>query len=410
MSSTTGPIHADAKDAGLPTFPSFHPPARVLLGPGPSTSDPRILEAMSRPLVGHLDPAFLELMNSIQTLLKYVFQTENRLTIPVSGTGSAGMEAAVVNFVEPGQRVLVAENGLFGRRLADTASRCGAEVHTLQVPWGRPVDVDQFQDKIAALRPQLVVVVHAETSTGVLQPLEEISQAAHDADALFLVDAVTSLGGHPVSVDERKIDICYSGTQKCLSCPPGLAPLTVSERAAERLRRRKTKVQSWYLDLSLVEKYWGAERTYHHTAPISMNYALYEALRIVRAEGLERRFRRHQTNHRALVAGIQAMGLQMLVEPAFRLWSLNTIRVPESVAEARVRGGLLERYGIEIGGGLGELKGTVWRVGLMGSSSVSSNVLLLLEALEVLLSEQGFALPPGAGARAAQDVFDQPVE
>ncbi|MCI0487045.1 MAG: alanine--glyoxylate aminotransferase family protein [Blastocatellia bacterium] len=373
-------------------------PARILMGPGPSPVDPRVLRAMAEPLLGHLDPMFLRMMDEIQDLLRYVFETANRLTIPVSGTGSAGMEAALVNLLEPGDGAVICINGVFGERMFDIAGRAGAHPEAVRAEWGRPVDTNEIEDALKSHRPKLVAIVHAETSTGVLQNLDGLSALAHDNGAMLVVDAVTSLGGHPVSVDARGIDVCYSGTQKCLSCPPGLSPITFSERAVDTIRSRKSKVQSWYLDMNMVANYWGAERSYHHTAPISMNYALKEALRAVREEGLEARWRRHESNHRAFVSGIEAMGLEMFVAAENRLWSLNAVRVPDGVDDQRVRSRLLERHNIEIGGGLGPLKGKIWRVGLMGAGSTRENVLLVLEALRESLQAQGLELPSGVAA------------
>src|SRR5262249_10278796 len=354
----------------------FHPPRRILLGPGPSDADPRVLTAAAAPLIGHLDPEFLKVMDDIQSSLRSVFQTQNRLTIPVSGTGSAGMEAAFANLVEPGDTVAVCVNGVFGERMADIVTGCGGVLLRIETEWGKAFDPAAIQKVLKTARAKILAVVHAETSTGVLTPLSMIREVLSEfPDTLLLVDCVTSLGGHPVEVDDHRIDFAYSGTQKCLSCPPGLAPITVSERALAALRGRKGKVQSWYLDLSMVEKYWGADRTYHHTAPISMNFALREALRLIEEEGLDKRWERHRCNHLAFVAGIEAMGLEMLVKPENRLWSLNTVRVPEGISDAKVRSSLLEEFGIEIGGGLGPLKGKIWRVGLMGYSSHVNNVL-----------------------------------
>lgn len=358
---------------------------------------------MSRPVIGHLDPDFLKLMNRIQEQLRELFRTSNRLTIPVSGTGSAGMEASIMNFVEEGDPVLVCINGVFGMRLAEVARRAGARCTTVSFPFGRPLDTDKVREAARRVRPRLIAMVHAETSTGVLQPIGPIREICDEVDALLLVDAVTSLGGHPVLVDEERIDICYSGTQKCLSCPPGLSPLTVSENALERLKARTQPCRSWYLDLSLVQAYWGAERSYHHTAPISMNYALFEALRIIEEEGLEARWNRHRENHQALVAGLEAMGLEMAVDAESRLWSLNAVRIPKEVDDQSIRARLLSEFNLEIGGGLGELKGKIWRVGLMGETSRAENVLYFLHALECCLSEQGFHAATGSGLAAAAE-------
>jgi alanine-glyoxylate transaminase/serine-glyoxylate transaminase/serine-pyruvate transaminase len=378
-------------------------PARVLLGPGPSEVSPRVLRAMSTPLVGHLDPSFVTLMEEVKELLRQTFRTRNRLTFPLSATGSAGMEAVLVNLLEPGDHAVICVNGVFGGRLAEIARRCGAEVTTVEVPWGEVIDVKALRGALHMLPapPRLIATVHAETSTGACQPLEELSELAHERGALFVVDAVTSLGGMPLEVDGSAIDACYSGTQKCLSCPPGLSPVTFSEAALERVRARKHKVQSWYLDVSLLEQYWGEDRVYHHTAPITMVYALHEALRIVHEEGLEARFARHLRNHQALVAGLDALGLKMAVAAEHRLPMLNAVHAPDGVDEAAVRRRLLERSGIEIGAGLGPWKGRVWRIGLMGESSTPANVLLVLAALaEALASPAG-----GAALGAAERVL-----
>jgi len=394
----------------MPPTPPLEPPARVLLGPGPSTVSPRVLRAMSIPLVGHLDPAFLRIMDETKRLLQFAFQTRNELTIPISGTGSAGMEACLVNLLEPGDEAVVCINGVFGTRMADIVERCGATLVKVEAPWGRVIDP---ADVAAALkrcqRPKLLAIVHAETSTGAWQPIEEMSKLAHGAGGLLVVDTVTSLGGCPVRVDDWGIDACYSGTQKCLSCPPGLSPVTFGARAIEVLRHRKSKVQSWYLDLTMIEKYWGAERVYHHTAPITMNYALYEALRIVEEEGLEARWARHERNHQALKAGLAAIGLTIASQESHQLWTLNSVRIPDGIDDARVRGALLEEFSIEIGGGLGPLKGKTWRIGLMGESSTVANVLLVLSALERVLPRCGHAVSAGAGVAAAQRVYaEQP--
>jgi alanine-glyoxylate transaminase/serine-glyoxylate transaminase/serine-pyruvate transaminase len=360
-------------------------PERILLGPGPSLADPRVLQAMTTPLLGHLDPAFLGLMDRIQELLRYVFETSNRLTIPVSGTGSAAMEAAVANMVEPGDKVLVCSNGYFSLRIAEMARRYGGDVLTITRPWGEVFTAEEVETALQQHPAKVVAVVHAETSTGALQPLDDILRVVHQAGAYLIVDAVTSLGGLPVSVDLRKIDVCYSGAQKCLSAPPGVSPITFSPRAAEVLRERRTPVANWYLDCTLVEKYWGKERTYHHTAPISANYSLFEALSIVAEEGLEARWARHRRNAELLWQGLESLDLTLHVPIAYRLPTLTTVRVPDGVDETQLRMRLLNEYNIEIGGGLGELKGRVWRIGLMGYSSNPDNVDLLLSAFEKLL-------------------------
>ena len=384
------------------TFEKFQPPRRVLLGPGPSPVEDRVLEAMAAPVLGHLDPLFLRCMDDIQEMLRYVFETGNRVTVPISATGSAGMEAALVNIIEPGDEVVVCIHGVFGERMLDIIGRAGGKPVIARAEWGQAIRRKDIEGALDSSNPRALAIVHAETSTGVLQDLTGLGELAHGKGALLVVDAVTSLAGHPVGVDRNEIDVCYSGTQKCLGAPPGLAPITFSERALERIRARKSKVQSWYLDMTMVEKYWGADRTYHHTAPISMNYALREALRIVCDEGLEARWRRHELNHRALVAGVEAMGLKMNVAPEHRLWSLNAVCVPEGVDDARVRGRLLNDSNIEIGGGLGPLKGKIWRIGLMGSGSSRENVLLVLEALNRALNAEGFSC--ASGVKAAEGV------
>ncbi len=348
---------------------------------------PSVLEAMSKPLVGHLDPAFVGMMDEIKAMLRAVFRTENRMTFPVSGTGSAGMEFCFANLVEPGDEVVVGINGVFGGRMADVAERCGAKVIRVESEWGRIIEPAQIAAAVDGRKPKLVAVVHAETSTGALTPIPEISRIAHEAGALMLVDTVTSLGGCPVEIDEWDVDAVYSGTQKCLSCPPGLAPVSLSERALEIATTRRTKVQSWYLDVNLLASYWGAERVYHHTAPISMNYALHEALRLVLEEGLEARFARHERNHLRLKEGLAELGLELASQPGHQLWQLNSVRVPDGVDEAAVRARMLNDFGIEIGAGLGPLKGRVWRIGLMGESSTSDSVEIALNALGQILSE-----------------------
>ena len=385
---------------------AFAPPARVLLGPGPSDVHPRVLAALAAPLVGHLDPVFVAMMEEVKSLLRFVFATENALTIPISGTGSAGMEACVVNLVEPGDEVVVGVNGVFGTRLAEVATRAGATVTRVEAPWGHVVRAEQVEAALRNCRqPKLVALIHAETSTGAWQPLEDAARLAHDHGALFLADCVTSLGGAPVEIDRWGIDAAYSGTQKCLSCPPGLSPITFGPHAVEALRRRKTPVQSWYLDLTLLERYWGEERVYHHTAPISMNYALREALRLVAEEGLAARFARHRANHEALAAGLASLGLAFASEEGHRLPMLNAVTVPDGMDEARVRRRLLDAHGIEIGGGLGPMKGRVWRIGLMGESSRRAHVLLLLSALEDALRAEGHRVAAGAALAAAQAAY-----
>jgi len=386
------------------SYELFQPPKRILLGPGPSPVDDRILSAMAAPVLGHLDPLFLQCMDDVQSLLRYVFETENRVTIPISATGSAGMEAALVNVIEPGDEVVVCIHGVFGERMRDIVERSGARAIVVEAKWGEAIDPGKIESALkSSSRPRALSIVHAETSTGVLQDLSGLAEMAHEHGALLIVDAVTSLGGHPVGIDRNGIDICYSGTQKCLGAPPGLSPITFNERALDRIRSRKSKVQSWYLDITMVERYWGDDRTYHHTAPISMNYALREALRLVYEEGLEPRWRRHELNHRALVAGVEAMGLSMAVAADNRLWSLNAVSVPEGVDDARVRTRLLDEN-IEIGGGLGPLKGKIWRIGLMGSGSTRENVLLVLDALQRALNAEGHACP--SGVAAAEEQYD----
>ncbi len=387
------------------SYAELRPSSRLLLGPGPSPVDPRVLRAMSTPTLGHLDPEFLQIMNDTMELLRYVFQTDNQLTVPMPGTGSAGMETAMVNLVEPGDRAIICVNGLFGQRMVDVASRCGAEVIQVSAPWGQIIDPEDVKKALAQGGVKLVGIVHAETSTGVHQPLEEISRIVHDHGAWFAVDAVTSLGGIPVRVNEWGIDICYSGSQKCLSCPPGLAPVTLGPWAVEVLNKRKNKVQSWYLDLTMIQRYWTQERFYHHTAPVNMIYALREALRLIYEEGLEARFARHRLTSEALVAGLRAMGMEMAAQEGHRLVSLNAVRIPEGVDDLAVRKRLLQEFDIEIGGGLGDFKGKVWRIGLMGHGSRKKNVFAVLTALEVALAAQGHRFEHGAAVAAAEEVY-----
>jgi alanine-glyoxylate transaminase/serine-glyoxylate transaminase/serine-pyruvate transaminase len=375
------------------------------MGPGPSDIPPRVLAALGAPTVGHLDPYFLRVMDELQRMLRQVFRTQNELTLAVSGTGSSGMEACVVNLIEPGDRMLVCVNGVFGGRMADIAGRAGAAVTTIERNFGEVFPPDEVAQAVARVSPKVVGIVHAETSTGAWQPLEEISNIVHAAGALLLVDCVTSLGGAPVEVDGWQLDAVYSGTQKCLSCPPGLAPVTFSPRAVEAMERRKSKVASWYLDMSLVRNYWGESRAYHHTAPINMNYALHEALRITLEEGLENRYARHMQNHKALKAGLAALGIQYSVPEGQQLPMLNSVFIPAGADDVRVRKQLLEQFGIEIGGGLGPVKGKTWRIGLMGETSRQANVLLFLAALERCLDDAGIKIPAGAGVAAANAFY-----
>ena len=377
-------------------------PPRLLLGPGPSLMHPRIAAALASPLIGHLDPLFLRIMDETQGLLRELFRTSNRLTIPMSATGSGGMETCLVNLVEPGDRVVVGVCGAFGARIADGARRLGAEVFIEEAPWGTPVDPERFVAEIGARRPALAALVHAETSTGVLQLLDGIPAAVRGANALLMVDCVTSLGGVPVDADGWPADAIYSGTQKCLSCPPGLSPATFGERALAKMRGRRTPVTSWYFDLSMLEKYWGTDRVYHHTAPISMVLALREALSLVFEEGLAARFARHARHRDALVQGLAVLGLEPLVAPAHRLPMLTSVRVPEGVDDGAVRRRLLGTHGIEIGGGLGPLAGKVWRIGLMGHSSRPENIVRVLSALGECLRQIGRRCDPHEAVEAAE--------
>ena len=371
-------------------FTVYNPPRRTLMGPGPSNVASRVLLAMARPTIGHLDPRFLQLMDEVTDQLREVFGTTNPLTVPISGTGSAGMETAFVNVLEPGDTAIIGVNGVFGRRMVDVAGRAGARVVTVEAEWGQPVDVGQLVEAHKANPDaRLLAVVHAETSTGVLQPLDELGGYLRGTDTLFLVDAVTSLGGVPVDIDERGVDVAYSGTQKCLSVPPGLSPVTLSDRALERVRTRKRKVQSWYLDLSMIGSYWGTERVYHHTAPINALYGLHEGLRAILEEGLDARYERHRRLGCALQKGLTDRGMELLVDEAYRTPQLTSVKVPAGVDEKAVRGALLERFGIEIGGGLGPLAGEIWRIGLMGDTCREENVVLLLSALDELLEGRG---------------------
>ena len=385
--------------------PPVRPPRRILMGPGPSDISPRVLAAMAAPTVGHLDPYFLKIMDELQQMLRQVFRTENRLTLAISGTGSDGMEACVFNLIEPGDKMLVCVNGVFGGRMAEVGRRAGAEVVTIEKPFGEIFTTTEVEAALKEHQPKVVGIVHAETSTGALQPLHHIAKLVHKYDALILADMVTSLGGLPVEIDEWGIDAAYSGTQKCLSCPPGLAPVTFSPRSVEVMDKRKEPVRSWYVDLSLIRNYWGGNRAYHHTAPINMNYGLHEALRNVLEEGLEARFERHQLNHKALKAGLSAIGIEYAVEEENSLPMLNAVKIPEGIDDKKVRAQLLNQFGIEIGAGLGPMAGKTWRIGLMGEASRESNVLLFLATLEQCLAKQGYELTPGASIAAANKVY-----
>jgi alanine-glyoxylate transaminase/serine-glyoxylate transaminase/serine-pyruvate transaminase len=390
-----------------PIVAELTPPTRLLLGPGPSPVHPRVLKAMSTPLLGHLDPKFLEIMTEVQGQLRAVLGTANTFTIAISGTGSAGMEAALVNVLEPGDTMIVVAAGVFGTRMADIVGRCGARLVKIDVPWGEVVDHGRIAEALKREgKVKAVGLVHAETSTGACQPLAGLGQLCHDHGAMLVVDTVTSLGGLPVEVDAWGADAVYSGTQKCLSCPPGLAPFTLSPRALEALKARKGKVQSWYLDASMIADYWAeGKRAYHHTAPISMVYALREALRLVFEEGLPARFERHRRNSLALLAGLAALGCAPQAAEGHRLPSLNCVKVPAGVDEAAVRKRLLAENGIEIGGGLGPLAGQVWRIGLMGEGSRQENVMAVLAALEQALAAQGKGPRPGTAVTAALETW-----
>ena len=392
------------------TAKSFNPPVRVLMGPGPSDVHPRVLSAMARPTIGHLDPAFVGMMDELKDLIRYTFQTENQLTIPVSAPGSSGMEACFVNLVEPGDSVIVCRNGVFGMRMTENVERCGGTPILIDDDWGKPVDLNKVEEALKA-NPgvKALAFVHAETSTGVRSDAAALCALAQEHGALSIVDTVTSLGGLPVEVDKWGADAVYSGTQKCISCPPGLSPVTFNERAAEAVKARKTKVQSWFLDMSLVMSYWGdgdgGARSYHHTAPINALYGLHEALVMVQEEGIENAWARHAKNHDAFRAGLEAMGVGLLVDKEYRLPSLNTVLVPDGVDEAAVRTTLLQRYNLEIGAGLGALAGKVWRIGMMGTSSTPHHVTHCLSALEGMLSEFQADITTGVATGAAEAVL-----
>ena len=387
---------------------SFHPPVRTLMGPGPSDVNPRILEALSRPTIGHLDPAFIQMMDEIKQLLQYAFKTENELTMPVSAPGSAGMETVFVNLIERGDKVIICQNGVFGGRMKENVERCGAEAIMVEDPWGSTIDIDKAEQAMSDnLDAKAIAFVHAETSTGACSDVQALCGLAAKYDCLSIVDAVTSLGGIELQVDNWDIDAIYSGTQKCLSCVPGLSPVSFSERAAEEIRQRKTKVQSWFLDLNLVMGYWGsdAKRSYHHTAPVNSLYALHESLLILQEEGLQNAWNRHALNHEALAAGLESLGLKFVVDKEYRLPQLNAVSFPDSVDDVAVRTALLNDYNLEIGSGLGVLAGSVWRIGLMGYASNKKNVLLCISALGNVLAAQGMQADVSKAVVAAEAVY-----
>ena len=378
-------------------------PQKVLLGPGPSSVHPRVLAAMASPVMGHLDPAFFQVMDDVCDMLRIVFNTENKMTVPISSTGTGAMEAACANIIEPGDEVLICRNGYFGIRLADIAERCGATVHLMDTPWGKAVDPQALRDELKKLPAMKAVgMVHAETSTGVLSDVKELAEIVHEAGALAIVDAVTSLGGHEMRMDDWGIDVCYSATQKCLGAPPGLAPISLSTAAMDVVVKRPTKVQSFYFNLKDLETYWNQTRAYHHTSPINMTYALRESLRMMMEEGLDNRIQRHARVAAGFRAGAEALGLTLLAEEGHRLNPLTTVSIPEGIDDGKVRRTLLNDYEIEIGGGLGEFAGKAWRVGLMGESSRERNVFALLSALETILSKEGYEVAFGASLSAAQ--------
>ena len=387
---------------------TFHPPKRTLMGPGPSDVNPRVTGAMGAPTIGHLDPAFVGLMDEIKELLQYAFQTKNQLTIPISAPGSAGMESCFVNLLEPGDKAVVCQNGVFGGRMRENVERCGAEAIMVEDEWGKPVDPNKVEKALQAHPDaKLLAFVHAETSTGARSDAQTLSALAHKYDCLSLVDSVTGLAGVELDVDGWEIDAIYSGTQKCLSCPPGISPVSFGERAVEVIKNRTTKVQSWFLDMNLVMGYWDGKggRTYHHTAPVNSMYGLHESLVILKEIGLENSWAKHAFHHEALAAGIEAMGLGFVVDKEYRLPQLNSVTIPEGVEEAKVRAALLNNYNLEIGAGLGALAGKVWRIGLMGESCCRTNVLLCLGALDAVLTDMGAPINSGKAVSAAQAVY-----
>jgi alanine-glyoxylate transaminase/serine-glyoxylate transaminase/serine-pyruvate transaminase len=387
---------------------TFNPPVRTLMGPGPSDVHPRVLEALSRPTIGHLDPAFIRMMDELKELLQYTFQTKNAMTMPVSAPGSAGMETCFVNLVEPGDKVIVCQNGVFGGRMKENVQRCGGTAVMVEDTWGVAVDPAKVEDAMKANPDaKIVAFVHAETSTGAISDAKTLAGLAHQHDCLVIADTVTSLAGSPLMVDDWQLDAVYSGTQKCLSCVPGLSPVTFSQRAVDVITSRKTTVQSWFLDLNLVLGYWGGgtKRAYHHTAPINTLYGLHEALVILQEEGIENSWARHQRNHDALRSGLEAMGLSFVVPEGQRLPQLNAVSIPDGVDEAAVRSVLLNEYNLEIGAGLGAMAGKIWRIGLMGFASNQTNVLFCLGALDAVLSSMKAPITPGVAVDAARGVY-----
>ena len=386
----------------------LQPSTRLLLGPGPSDAHPAVLRAMVNPLMGHLDPEFGQIMNQVQEMLRAVLQTKNKVTLPISATGMAGMECCLVNLLEPGDKVVVCAKGFFGHRMIDVAGRTGAEVTTITVPWGKTFSVEQIREVVSIVKPKALGLVHAETSTGALQSnIKEIADICHEHGTLLILDAVTSLACVELDIDGWGVDAVYSCSQKGLGCPPGMSPVSFSDRAVEVIKGRKSKVQSWYLDMSTVMSYWGQDRAYHHTGPISMVYAIHEGLRLVLEEGIENRWKRHWHNHRALKVGLEELSLEYTADASGRLPQLNAVKIPEGIDDLKGRKFLLEKFGIEIGGGLGDFKGKVWRIGLMGYNSKPAAVLLALAAIEQALAHQGFKVNPGAAVGAANTYYAQ---
>jgi len=380
------------------------------MGPGPSDVNPRILEALSRPTIGHLDPKFVQMMDELKDLLRYAFQTSNEVTIPISAPGSAGMESCFTNLVEPGDKVIICRNGVFGSRMQENVERCGGVAIMVDDPWGRAVDLNKTEDALKA-HPDATILafVHAETSTGAMSDAQALTKLAHEHNCITIVDTVTSLGGIPLNVDEWELDAVYSGTQKCLSCIPGMSPVTFNDRAMEKIKNRKTKCQSWFLDVSLMLGYWdgGGKRAYHHTAPINPLYGLHEALVILHQEGLEDAWARHRLHHNALKAGLEALGLELVVPEAERLPQLNAVSIPDGIEDAVVRKNLLDAYNLEIGAGLGESAGKLWRIGLMGQSANRGNVLYCVSALEAVLGELSSSIPRGKAMDAVSAVYNK---